>query len=667
MQPVSQPNEPSYQFDAFELDPVRRVLLREGKAIALKPKVFETLLVLVRNSGRVMDKDELMQQVWPDTVVEEVNLAHNISVLRKALGQKADENRFIITVPGRGYGFVAEVKEIQRNATLATVSEYEVTRSRLVEEEETDEREMSDALPTYADGAGARLLPAKKPKSKVVQTLPRRRLVFAAALVVVAMAIALVLLIYRSRPSQPQPLARITSIAVLPFKPLVAENRDESLELGMADTLIARLCNIREISVRPISAVRRYAGLEQDAVAAGREQRVDAVIDGQIQKSGEKIRVTVRLVRVADGVPMWTNQFDENMSDIFRVQDSISERVVGVLAVRLSGEEKVLVAKHSTDNPDAYQLYLKGRFFWNKRTGEAISKGIDSFNQAIEKDPKYALARVALAESYVLLFEYGESTPQAAYSKARTAATEALTIDDQLTEAYTTLAYIKSDYDWDFTGAEKEYKRAIELNPNYPTAHHWYGEYLALMGRSTESIAEVRRALELEPLSLIINKELGANLYFARQYDQAVEQLQKTLDLDSSFVPAHIYLGFAYRGKKLYQEALAAFQRALSLDPENTIARSQLGHIYAVLGRRNEANGVIEQLKERSTQRPVSLTGIALIYSGCGEKDQAFEWLDKAYDQRDGYLPYVKVDPVWDSLRSDRRLAELLRRVGFPQ
>ena len=314
-----------------------------------------------------MDKDELMQRVWPDTVVEEVNLAHNISVLRKALGQKSDENRFIITVPGRGYGFVAEVTEIQRNAQAlrATVSEYELTRSRLIVEDETD---LPRAFETYADGADTGLLSTGGAKGKVGQALERKGFVFAAALVGVAIAIGL--LIYSSRQPQPQPFAQIKSIAVLPFKPLVAESRDESLEMGMADTLIARLSNIRGVNVRPVSSVRKYAGIEQDAIAAGREQKVDAVLDGQIQKSGEKIRVTVRLVRIVDGASIWASQFDEKITDIFRVQDSISERVAGVLAVKLTGEEKERLAKSYTDNTEAYQLYLLGRYHVNRLTDE---------------------------------------------------------------------------------------------------------------------------------------------------------------------------------------------------------------------------------------------------------------------------------------------------------
>jgi serine/threonine-protein kinase len=341
MQPTSGQNNTSYQFDAFEVDPVRRLLLRDGKTIALKPKVFETLLVLVRNSGRVMDKDELMQQVWPDTVVEDVNLAHNISLLRKALGQRADENRFIITVPGRGYGFVAEVKENHRDAPSPGPA-------------------VSDAH--LADTG---LPPVEEAKHKIARALGRKGLVFVGALAGVAMVIALGMVINSSRKRAPQPFAQIKSIAVLPFKPLVAESRDESLEMGMADTLIARSSNIRDISVRPISAVRKYAGVEQDAVSAGREQKVDAVIDGQIQKSGEKIRVTVRMVSVEGGVSIWTHQFDDDIKDLFRVQDSISERVASVLALKLTGEEKERLTKSYTNNTEAYRLYLLGRYHVN--------------------------------------------------------------------------------------------------------------------------------------------------------------------------------------------------------------------------------------------------------------------------------------------------------------
>jgi TolB-like protein/Flp pilus assembly protein TadD len=471
----------------------------------------------------------------------------------------------------------------------------------------------------------------------------------------------------QQQPKQTSSPLVIKSIAVLPFKPLVSDKRDEPLEMGMADTLIARLSNIREIDVRPISAVRRYAALEQDALAAGREQRVDAVLDGSIQKSGDRIRITVRLVGVENGATLWTDTFDDNLNDIFTVEDSISERVAGVLVVKLTGEERVLVAQHSTNNAEAYQLYLKGRYFWNKRTGEALRKGIDYFNQAIDKDRNYALAYAGLAQAYASLSSYSESTPQEGYSRAREAAAEALKIDDKLAEAHAALASVMSGYDWEFAGAEREYKRAIELNPNLATAHAGYGEYLGMMGRLTEAIAELRRAQEIEPLSLSINTGLGSVLYFAGQFDESIDQLRKTLDLDSSSVRGHIELGYAYRQKRQYENAISEFKKALDLGGEDTYALSQLAHTYAILGQRDPAYRAIEQLKRQSKQRYVLPSDIAAVYAGLGEKDRAFEWLEKGYGERDANMPYLKVDPSWDSLRSDQRFRDLLRRVGFPQ
>src|SRR5215813_12024645 len=364
MQPVNNENDVTYRLEGFELDPVRRVLKRDGKVLPLKPRVLETLLVLVRNSGRVMDKDELMEQVWPNTVVEEVNLAHNISVLRKALGQKPEDNRFIITVPGKGYGFVGEVTRIRRTPSApAAVTEYQLAGSPDVLEE-TDRPDPQAASEVHDGGEDVRRLTPPMPRGKLPAALERKWLLLAT--VAGAALVVAVLVIYNSRPRQPQSLSQIRSIAVLPFKPLVAESRDESIEMGMADTLITRLSNIKDFSVRPIGAVRKYAGIDQDAVAAGREQKVDAVIDGHIQKAGGKIRATVRLVRVEDGSTLWTNQFDEKMTELFEVQDSISERVAGVLALKLSGAEKERLTKHPTENTEAYEPYLLGRFHLNR-------------------------------------------------------------------------------------------------------------------------------------------------------------------------------------------------------------------------------------------------------------------------------------------------------------
>jgi DNA-binding winged helix-turn-helix (wHTH) protein/TolB-like protein len=665
MQPVSQPNEPSYQFDAFELDPVRRVLLREGKAIALKPKVFETLLVLVRNSGRVMDKDELMQQLWPDTVVEEVNLAHNVSMLRKALGQKSDENRFIITVPGRGYGFVAEVKEIQGNAPASTtVSEYELTRSRLVVEEETD---LPRAFEIDAGGANARLLPAMKPKGMIARALERKRFVVGAALVGVAMVIALWLLVSNSRAPKPQPLAQIKSIAVLPFKPLVTESRDESLEMGMADTLIARLSNISGLNVRPISSVRKYAGLEQDAVAAGREQQVDAIIDGQIQKSGEKIRVTVRLLRVEDGAPLWASQFDEKMTDIFAVQDSISERVAAVLALRLTGEERKRLAKSYTDNTEAYQLYLMGRYHVNRLTDDGFMKSLEYFQQAIEKDPNFALAHAGLAGAYNALAGFNVRPPKEVYPKARSAALTALNLDPLLAQAHTELAMVNLTFDWDWASAEREFKRAIEINPSDSDAHYYYSYYLAFMGQFDNAISEIKKAQELDPISLVKLTGLAQVLLMARRYDEALEHCKKALEMDPNLGFAYWLLGLTYIYKGSYEPAILALQKSIPLSEGSPDESASLAHAYALAGKRTEARKILEELKQQAKLKFISPGTIADLYGALGERDQAFALLDKAVEERDNMVVLLKVEPMFDPLRSDPRFTDLLRRVGFPE
>ena len=664
MQTVTQPNEPSYQFDAFELDPVRRMLSREGKAIALKPKVFETLLVLVRNSGRVMDKDELMQRVWPDTVVEEVNLAHNISMLRKALGQNAEENRFIITVPGRGYGFVAEVKEIQRNTPVSTpVSEYELTRSRLVVEEETD---LPSAFVAYADGADTLVLPAKA-KGKVARALERKGFVFGAALVGVTMVIALGLLVSNSRAPKPPPFAEIKSIAVLPFKPLVAESRDESLEMGMADTLIARMSNIRDINVRPVSAVRKYAGIEQDAVAAGREQRVDAVLDGQIQKSGEKIRVTVRLVRVLDGASIWASQFDEKITDIFRVQDSISARVAAVLALRLTGEERERLAKRYTDNTEAYQLYLMGRYHVNRLTDDGFLKSLEYFQQSIEKDANFALAHAGLAGAYNALGGFNVRATREVYPKARSAALTALNLDPLLAQAHTELAMVKFTFDWDWAGAEQEFKRAIEINPSDSDARYHYSYFLTFMGQFDNAIAEIRRAQELDPVSVVKLTGLAQVLLMSRRYDEALELCRKTLEMDPNLGFAHWLLGLAHIYKGSYEPAILALQKAIQLSGDSPDEPACLAHAYAMSGKSAEARKILEELKQQSKRRYISPGTLADLCFLLGDKDQAFALLEKAYAERDNMVVPLKVDPLFDALRSDPRFTNLLSRVGFPE
>jgi serine/threonine-protein kinase len=461
--------------------------------------------------------------------------------------------------------------------------------------------------------------------------------------------------------------APVKSIAVLPFKPLVAESRDESLEMGMADTLIARLSNISEISVRPISAVRKYSGIEQDALAAGREQQVDAVLDGQIQKSGDAIRVTVRLVRVEDGGPIWASQFDEKMTNIFRVQDSISERVAGALALRMTSPEQERLKKQYTENTQAYELYLKGRYHLNRLTDDGFLKGLEFFQQVIEKDPNFALAYVGVAESYNDLAGFNVRPPKEVYPKAKSAALTALKLDDTLAKAHTALATANMAYDWDWSGAEREFKRAIELNPSDSDAHYQYGYYLTFVGKFDEALAEIRRAQELDPVSLAKITGVAQVLLIARRYDESIEQCQRALEMDPNLGFAHWLLGLAYMYKGTYEPAIHALQKSIPLSGDSPDEPASLGLAYALAGKRSEARKILDELKLQSKRKYIAPSVFASLYGALGESVQAFAWFDKAYEERDNAMILLKVEPMFDPFRSDPRFTDLLRRVGFPE
>lgn len=471
--------------------------------------------------------------------------------------------------------------------------------------------------------------------------------------------------IYLSRPAQPQSAAPIKSIAVLPFKPL-GEGRDEALELGMADTLIARLSSIREIDVRPISAVHKYVGLDQDALAAGRNQRVDAVLDGHIQKAGQKIRVTVHLLRIADGASLWADKFDAEMTDIFAVQDSIAERVAGALALRLAGDERERLTKHYTNDQEAYELYLKGRYQLNRLTDDGFLKAREYFQQAVDRDPRYALAYAGLADAYNRLGAWNALAPTECFPKAREAAWKALELDQTLAEAHTQIGIVKHLYDWDFPGAEASYRRAIELNQSYADARQWRANYLGTMGRFDEALAEIRRAQELDPVSIEKIAGVGDIFYQRREYDLALEQYRRAHDMDPNSGFAHWALGNAYVQKGMYDEAISEYEKAIPLSGDSPDELASLGYVYALSDRRREAQAVIDQLEERAKRSYISPTIVAFIYGALGEKDKAFAMLEKAYVGRDFILVLLNADPAFDSLRSDHRFRDLARRVGLP-
>ncbi len=464
---MSRPAKHFYEFGRFRLDPEEHLLLRNGKPVALTPKVFDILLVLIRNSGHVVEKGELMRAVWPDSFVEENNLTVNMSALRKALGTGHAERQYIETVPKRGYRFFANVREV-RGESPDLVEEY----------------------------AGARLITEEKSSVRRDQA--------------------------------------ITSLAVLPLVNASADPQMEYLSDGITETIINSLAQLPQLRVMARSTVFRYKGREADPQAVGHELGVGAVLTGRVSQVGESLIISMELVDVAHGWQLWGEQYNRNPADIFALQEEIAREISGKLRLRLTGEQQQRLTKRYTESTEAYQAYLRGRYHWNKYTREGLKKGTAYFQQAIDLDPGYALAYAGLADSYYRLSNL-YLPPREAMPKAKAAAMKALEIEEMLAEAHASLGLVRFWYEWDWQGAEREYKRAIELNPGYAIAPLWYGLQLMALGRFDDALAEMKRAQDLDPLSLVINTNLGGTLYRARRYDQAIEQCRRTLEIDSSF------------------------------------------------------------------------------------------------------------------------------------
>jgi len=456
-------------------------------------------------------------------------------------------------------------------------------------------------------------------------------------------------------------------IAVLPLDNFSPDANDEYFADGMTEEFISTLSKIDRFRVIARASVMRYKGGARNIAEIGRELKVGTILAGSVRKAGNQLRITAQLVDVRCQESFWTQNYDREFKDVFAIQSDIARHVAQALQTELLADEKSRIEKKATDNFDAYTAYLKGRFFWNKRTAEDLKKAMTYFEQAIVQDSTYALAYTGLADAYALLgaIEYGGLSSLETIAKATAAVEKALAVDEDCAEAHASLANLHYTYEWDWPGAEREFQRAMALNQNYALAHHWYAHYLAVMGRLDEAMAEIKWAQDLDPLSLIINTAVGMIIYFRRQPDQAIEQLRQTLEIDPNFVPAQLQLGMFYVQQQRFQEAIAEFQKAINLAGENPIALALLGHAYAASGKRREALAILAQLQQPSLQPFVSPSHLALVYLGLGEKDRVFEWLEKAYAQRSNYLVYLKVEPLFDGLRSDLRFAALLKKMGL--
>ena len=632
-----------YEFGPYRLDAAERLLMRDGDVVPLQPKVFDLLLALVERHGRLLEKDELMRVVWPDAIVEEANLANNISILRKTISVNGCQ--FIETAPKRGYRFIADVRKIEDE------SEEPVTSAQ--------------AMPTSDRHEPAAPEPDSARRSSWRTSLTSWRL-FAAAIGVLLVAIAIV---YTWRGSGRS--AEITSLAVLPFKSLQASDEDtKALGLGLANTLITKLSNIDQLTVPSTNAVRNYNSQEQDPLSAGRRLGVGAVLDGNFQRDGERIRVTVRLWRVSDGATLWAEKFDQKFGvDLFAMQDAIAERVVAVLPLKLSSQEQQILTRRHTESIEAYQLCNVGWYHWYKYNQEGWRKSCEYFERAISLDPNYALAYTGLSMAWGALGVNLVLRPKDAFPRADAAALKAIALDDTLGEAHLALGAVKLYYHWDWPAAQREFGRALELNPRQAYVHRIYGVgYLRVMGRLEEALAENQRAQALEPFSPLMNQGVGRAYYWLRRYDEAIAQLLKTLEMDPNLSFSQRFLADAYEQSGRYQEAIAAQQKALTSEGNAELAAT-MGQIYATAGYHQAIRVVSEkmlgQLHARAKQKYVAPTSFAVLYIRLGDKDQAFAWLDKAVEERDGALLHLKVDPSCDSLRSDPRYASLLRRIGL--
>jgi len=640
-----------YEFGPFRLDAARPRLTRDGEVVSLTPKALEVLRVLVQNNGMVVEKELLIQQVWPDTFVEDGNLSVHIFALRKALGQSAGAENYIETIPRVGFRFKAEVQTIELGKVDLIVQKHTLSQVTIEETETIVEAEDSSrlALPPAAVTAPTRTV--------------YWRLAVVAGLIIGSISFVLW---WRGRSSdKTRSVQTVRSIAVLPFRRLSANNDDEYLRMGVADALITKLANLKQLVVRPSSASLRFVNSTDDVQTIGRRLGVEAVLDGHLQRDGDRIRATAQLINVADGSQIWAGRFDDSFTNIFAVQDSISDQVARSLALNLTPADQTNLTKQYTRNVDAYHSYLLGRHFVNKRTDEGIRRAIEYFKDAIDRDPLYAMAYAGLAEAYTLSSYFSAVPPRDAFPKAKAAAERSLEIDDSLVEALTTLAYVKFIYQWDFDSAEKDFQRTFELNPNYATARFWYGECLMYLGRFVEGIAQIKRAQELDPLSLVFSSNLGWAYHMARRHDEAIQHLQKVIEADNNFQMAYFYLGMAYESKGKFDEAIVAYKKAAELSGGYP-GIAGLGHAYAAAGRHAEAVDILARMDaEAKQQKGIHATAFAIIYAGMNDRDKAFEWLERAYQDRYEGVIYIKVQPFYDNLRSDPRYFELVQRIGL--
>ena len=640
MEPV--PQTPVVRFGTYEMSLQSGELRKAGVRIRVQQQPLKLLEILLERPGQVVTREELRNRLWPNESFGDFDQAVNIAIgkIRGALGDSADNPRFIETLPKRGYRFIADV--------WITESEPRLGRPESGRSEASGEqfRAVSSA-----------------PTDKRLHWLRART---AIGLPLILILPLLVILMLRSRTRPPATVA-IRSIAVLPLENLSSDAAQDYFADGMTDQLITDLAQISALRVISRTSAMAYKGTYKPLPEIARELNVDAVVEGTVLRSGERVRITAQLIRASADSNLWADAYEGNLGDTLVLQQKVAQAVADRIRIELTPGEQAGLRRLKVVDPQAYEDYLKGRYFWNKRTGDGLRKAIEYFNQAIAKDLTYAPAYSGLADSYALAgdWQYAVMTTKEALPKAKAAAMKALELDNTLSEAHTSLAFCLEGFDWDSETAEAEFRRAIELNPGYATAHHWYAWHLALVGRKSDALSEMRKAQNLDPLSLIINADLAELLLIEGLPDEAIAQSRKTIEMDSSFALAHNQLSQAYLEKHMFPDAISELQKAVQLSEGSPTCIANLARAFAESGKRSEATELLNELKTRSSRGYPYAAELASVYAALGDKDDAMASLEKGYEQR--FNPGVLLRPAFDPLRSDPRFRDLQRRIGLPR
>jgi len=648
---IHNPSITAVRFGVFELDLQTGELRKQGMKLRLQGQPIQILAMLLENAGSVVMREELRQKLWPaDTFVDfDHGLNNSIQKLREVLGDSADTPRYIETLPRKGYRFLRSVETLPTPSTVPTSTQ---------------------ATAGNAVVAAVQLRTPPTPGSPAALERGLRRIWLIPVFSVIATTAFLAFyisgvrerLLGRANPRE------IHSIAVLPLENLTGDPAQEYFADGMTDALITDLAQIGSLRVISRSSAMRYKGVRKPLSEIAKELNVDAVVEGSVARSGNRVRIDAQLIQAPTDRHLWARSYERDLSDVLVLQGDLARAIAAEIQAKMTSQEQQRLANARSINPAAQEDYLKGLYYWGRRP-LGLQKGIEFFQQALEKEPTYALPYAGLALSYATMgsWENGILPPREAMPKAKAAGQRALELDDTLSQAHAALAYVQLHYDWDWAAAEKEFQRAIELNRNDPIAHHWYSHYLTAAGRNEESLAESKRAQELDPLDPVISIHLAWLYYYGHHYDKVIEQSQMVLEANPQSFWPHFDLGWAYEQKGMFERAIAEFQKTRTLSPASTFATAGLGHAYGMAGNRAEAVQILRELIEQSKKGYVPAFDVAVVYEGIGDDEHAFEWVEKAYAERSSWLVYLKQDPRFDSLHSNPHFQDLLRRVGVPR